>query len=131
MFYSNNFAQNFAQILPAYVKKETPQMLIPSSRSQESTTACYCWQGISLSYFCLSSSILCFYIKKKITFLLLEIKTFSGSYTDIPHPLQIQIDNKDLAFGGVAIIGHYYVNNTEESDDLCSCHPLNVWKQAG
>lgn len=52
--------------------------------------------------------------------------------TYIPHPLQIQKDNKDLAVcRGVAIIGYYFVSNTEESDDLCSCHSLNVWKQAG
>lgn len=80
-FYSNSFAQNFAQILPTYVKKEIPQMVTSSSGLQEPTTVCYCRQGTSPSYFSYHLQFSCYYIKKKITFLLFEIKALSWSST--------------------------------------------------
>lgn len=116
--------------MPAYLKKETPQGWFPAQdcKSQQQLVI-----ADRAHLFHIFAYHLQFYatILRKNHFFLLEIMTFSQWYTDIPHPLQIQKDNKDLAVWGVAIIEHYFVNDTEESDDLCSCHPLSVWKQAG
>lgn len=75
-------------------------MGISSSRLQEPTTACYCWQGTSPSYFSYHLQFSCYYIvKKKSHFFSSKLRHLVGQVqTYTPHPLQIQKDNKDLAF---------------------------------